>query len=252
LRPHSLKEMDKLEYPKLKLRAIKLRKKGLSYGEIKKHIPVSKSTLSLWLKSVPLTDGQKNRLYTKNILFLARGPQSQRERRAREIMGILNGAKREIHIPLSLETYKLLGAFLYWAEGDKTVGFKITNSDPSLILFMVRWLKKIFEIPPSELKAWLNIYTQQNEEEIKGFWSQLTGIPIDNFGKSFVKPNSKNYKKNNLYYGTISVRAPKGTNMRHKIFGWVQASLKNIDDDVILTQKEWKSLKDTARPANIP
>jgi hypothetical protein len=68
---------------------------------------------------------------------------------------------------------------------------------------MVRWLKRVFGISPNFLKAWLNIYPQQNELELKQFWSQLTGIPLENFGKSYIKPPNKNYKKNTLYYGTI-------------------------------------------------
>lgn len=117
---------------------------------------------------------------------------------------------------------------------------------------MVRWFEKIFGVPPQNLKAKLNIYPQQNELEIKQFWSRLTGIPLENFGKSFIKPPNKGYKKNNLYYGTIKVRVPKGTDTRHRVFGWVKAVLKEIAPKVELTQKEWRSLKEVRRPVNIP
>lgn len=235
----------------MKIEAIELRNKGLSYGEIKKKVPVAKSTLSLWLKTVPLTTEQREKLYTNSLLNMVKGPQSQKERRAREINEIVEKAEKEIQPPLSFEAYKLLGAALYWAEGSKTNGFKITNSDPDLILFMVKWLKQVFNIPPEKLKVWLNIYPQQNESEIKQFWSQLTGIPLKNFGKSFVKPPNKGYKRNNLYYGTIEVRVPKGTDMRHRVFGWIKAVLKDAAPDTELVQKEWKSLKETPRLANI-
>lgn len=235
----------------LKIKAIKLRKKGLSYGEIKKSVKVAKSTLSLWLKDVPLTNKQKKKLYTNSILVLSKGPQSQRERRKREINKILEISGKEIQIPLTLETFRLFGAALYWAEGSKTNGLKITNSDPCLILFMVRWIEKIFNIPPKGLKAWLNIYPQQNDFKIKKFWSELTGIPVEKFGKSFIKPLNKNYKKNNLYYGTISIRVPKGTDIRYKIFGWIDAALKNINNDVKLTQKEWGELTEVSRAINL-
>jgi len=245
-------KIDETKYSQLRLEAIKLRKRGLSYNEIKKEVNISKSTLSLWLKSVPLTSKQRERLYTKRILILARGPQSQRERRLREITEIINEAEKEIQLPLSPETYRLLGAVLYWAEGKKTKHFAVTNSDPRFILFMVRWFERIFGVSPRNLKARLNIYPQQNELEIKQFWSQLTGIPLRNFGKSFIKPPNKGYKKNNLYYGTIEVRVLKGTNMRHRVFGWVKAILKNIAPDTELIQKEWRSLKEVSRAINIP
>lgn len=244
--------MDKIKYSQLKLKAIELRKKGRSYGEIKNEINVSKSTLSLWLKTVPLTPEQMSRLYTKNILILARGPQSQKERRVREITKIIEVAEKEIRIPLSFETYQLMGAFLYWSEGSKTASFSFSNSDPHFVLFMVRWLKKVFGICPENLKAWLNIYSQQNDLEIKQFWSQLTSIPFNNFGKSFVKPPNRGFKKNTLYYGTIKVKVHKGTDMRHRVFGWIKAVLKDISPDIEFAQKEWRSLKETPRPINIP
>ena len=244
--------MDRLKYSRLKLKAIELRKKGLSYKQIGKELGAAKSTIRFWCINIPLKPDDRERLCTKQVLMITRGPNSQRERRKREITKIINEAKEEIQLPLSLETYRLIGAFLYWAEGCKTDRFAVTNSDPYFILFMVRWFKDVFGIPSQDLKVELNIYPQQNESEIKQFWSCLTGIPLENFGKSFIKPLSKNYKKNNLYYGTIRVRVPKGTDLRHRVFGWVKATLKDIELETELIQREWKSLKETPRPANIP
>lgn len=244
--------MDKLKYSKLKSKAIKLRKKGLSYNEIKKEVKVAKSTLSLWLKTVPLTPEQRKQLYTKQISILSRGPQSQKERRKREIAKIIKEAGKEIQLPLSPQVYKLFGAALYWAEGSKTKGFEITNSDPSFILFIVKWLKKVLGVPSSRLKVKLNIYPQQNDQELKQFWAQLTGIPLANFNKSFVKPLNKDYKKNNLYYGTIGISVLRGTDFRHRVYGWIKAILKDIVPRTELAQKEWESLREIARPVNLP
>ena len=236
---------------KLKIKAISLRKRGLSYNEIRLKIPVAKSTLSLWLNSVKLKPEYKNRLYTKQIKSLSLGASSQKERRAREVEIIVETARKEVGLPLDPEVLKMMGAALYWAEGSKTKNFTITNSDPHLILFFVKWLEGVFEIEPKNLKAWLNIYPQQNELGIKKFWSSLTLIPIQNFGKSFVKPVSTGYKRNNLYYGTIKVFVPKGTDMRHRVFGWIKAALSDIDVNSKHSQKEWVSLTKTARPVNL-
>lgn len=234
-----------------KRQAIRLRKKGLSYNQICKKVPVAKSTLSLWLKTVPLNPEQRQRLYTKQIAILTRGPNSQKERRAREVTDIVDAAAKEISMPISFESIRLMGAALYWAEGSKRKNFEITNSDPYVILFMVRWIEEMFDIPSKDLKAHLNIYPQQDERAIKKFWSSLTGIPLDRFGKTFVKPFSKGYKKNNLYYGTIKVRVPKGTDLRHRVFGWIHGSLKNIRHNVEFAKNRWVSLTETPRPINL-
>lgn len=234
---------------KLKKEAIRLRKKGRSYKEIQKNISVPKSTLSLWLKTIPLKSEHKKRLYIKQIQILSRGPQSQRERRKKEIEQIIKKAGEEITFPLSSQAYKLFGAALYWAEGSKAKSVsEITNSDPHLILFMVNWFEKVFNISKETFTAKLNIYPQQNDEKMKKFWSDLTGVPLKNFQKSYVKPLSKGYKKNNLYYGTIRIYIPKAADIKHRIFGWAQATLQDVDTKVQSTQRRWKSLAETKRP----
>lgn len=94
----------------------------------------------------------------------------------------------------------------------------------------------------------LNIYSQQNEMEVKRFWSDITGIPTENFGKTFVKPSNKGFKKNNLYYGTIKVYVPKGTDMRYKTLAWIQAALQDLIPTIELKILRWSHLKLIKRP----
>ncbi len=242
--------MDK-DYKFVKTQATRLRKLGLSYGEISRKLQVSKSTLSFWLKEVELEPEQKKRLYTKQTFILNSGPQSQKNRRIREVDAIIKSAAAEIETPISLNAYRLFGTALYWAEGSKSQMFDMTNSDPNLILFWVTWLDKIFKIPAASLKATLNIYPQQNENDLKRFWSDLTGIPVENFRKSYVKPLSKNYKKNNLYYGTIRIGVPKSTNLRHRVYAWQMIILKSIAPKVELTERRWKKLRAVVKPVNL-
>jgi DNA-binding transcriptional ArsR family regulator len=236
---------------KMKVEAINLRRMGKSYGEIRKEIGVAKSTLSYWLKDIPLKAVDRKRLYTKRIVNLSMGSKSQKERRSREVESILKKAREEAISNVSEEAYKLFGVALYWAEGSKEKGFRITNSDPYLILFMVHWFEKVFKIKPNNLKAWLNIYRQQDDVKIKRFWSDLTGIPISNFGKSYIKPVNKGYKKNNLYYGTIGIYVTKGTDLKYKVNGWLQGFLQNLDPKVKSVYRKWGKLRNTTRPINL-
>lgn len=238
-------------YKNLKNQAFILRKRGLSYNEIRKEVKVSKSTLSLWLRSVRLKSEHKARLYTKQISILSRGSKSIKERRAKVVDLIIKKATAEIKQPISPEILRLMGACLYWAEGSKKKMCEFTNSDPFLILFFTHWLKEIFKIQPDTLKARLNIYPQQNEIKIIKFWSDLTGIPKERFGKTFIKPLSKNYKKNNLYYGTMRIEVPKSTDINYRIFGWIKAITDPLNFKVGMVQKKWQSLKQVSRPINL-
>src|SRR3989344_8755115 len=241
----------KKNYELLKNQAQSLRKTGKSYGDIASKLAVPKSTLSLWLRDFPLSQEQKTKLYTKQIQILTLGPNSQRQRRIREINAILEKAKGEIQFPLSDQTLLLMGAALYWGEGSKGNKMQVTNSDPALILFTIRWIEKVFGISSRELKAKLNIYPQQNELLIKKFWSSLTGIPIKNFGKSYVKPFSKGYKKNNLYYGTIRIEVPKSGDYIHRVYGWTQAVLERENRHAKRVEQRWMRLTKVNRPVNL-
>ena len=81
----------------------------------------------------------------------------------------------------------------------------------------------MFRIKAKDLQAHLNIYQQQDEGLIKKFWSEITGIPLTNFGKTFIKSANKGYRKNNLYYGTIRIRIKRGTDLRLRVLGWISA-----------------------------
>lgn len=228
-----------------------MRRKGMSYGEIQERLSVPKSTLSAWLRHIPLSEKDRARLYTARIKNMVRGANSNQVRRMSEIEKIIKAASEEISRPLSADSRRLLGAALYWGEGSKGGAITITNSDPVLIAFMVSWLTESFCVRPNTLRAWLNIYPQQDENTLKRFWSSMTGIPVSRFGKSFVKPISKGVKKNNLYYGTIKVRVPKSTDNKHRIFGWLRGALQEYHLKSAEVQKKWVQLRGIEKPANL-
>ena len=220
-----------------------MRKKGASLKDMAVAIGTSKSTVRLWTKDVVLSPEAKKRLYTSQMLKMTRGANNQRERRLKEIREIIEKAKTEINQPIGDVSFKLLGAMTYWAEGAKYGQMAIINSDPLLIKFMVEWMRKVFNVQYGDMKIHLNIYPQQNETEMKDFWSAITNIPLSNFGKSFIKPVNKNYKKNTLYYGTAHVRLFKSSNNLYRTFGWVRKLLEDqgINVDTIVTR--WNSLR---------
>lgn len=60
-------------YSELRQKAIALRQKGFSYSEILVQIPVAKSTLSLWLRSVDLSRPQPQRLTVLKLRAIKKG-----------------------------------------------------------------------------------------------------------------------------------------------------------------------------------
>ncbi len=131
---------------------------------------------------------------------------------------------------------KIAGAMLYWAEGNKTHSTALANSDPALLIFYISWLKNILKIQPTQLTAQIHLHEGQNDGDEKLFWSKLTGIPLDNFHKTYYKPVGTGHRKNILYHGTVKIRV-KGVGselLRQKILGWIEGFLSHyIKQDVI-------------------
>jgi len=205
--------------------AIKLRKQGLSYNEILKKVPVSKSTISCWCKDIKLTFKQKQRIELKKKDNLQKlmifGPRAMKKKREREIKKIKTKAKKEIK-PLTFYQIKIIGSMLYWAEGSKKRKVEITNSDPDLIKFMVYWFENICGIDPGDFRARLNIHANQNDRRIKKYWSRVTGISSKRFCKTYIKPEGTGHRKNILHNGVIGVRSAN-EDLRYRIMAWVKA-----------------------------
>ncbi len=98
--------------------AIALRRKGLSYREIRGRVPVSKSSLSLWLREVGLARRQIQRLSEKKLAAGRRGGQIVHEMRLRRLTERLRSANQEAKSFLAgRDLWWAVGVVLYWAEG---------------------------------------------------------------------------------------------------------------------------------------
>jgi len=213
-----------------KIEAIRLRKMGKSYQEIKKQLKVSKSTLSLWLRDVKLTPKQIEYLYhtlkQQNAYRLAKKKQGQKMERIKEITQL--SAKE------ALKKYKdsffVAGLMLYWAEGDKskqTEVIKFTNSDPEMIKIMMKWFRLVCKIPKDKFRVILHIHELHHRNSIEKFWSKITQIPLKQFQKTQIKPMTLKHRKNPLYKGTCAIRIGNKDLFR-KIMGWKQGVLEKI------------------------
>lgn len=102
---------------------------------------------------------------------------------------------------------KELGLMLYWAEGDKARKsfVALTNTDPKVLLYYVKWLRKYFEIDEGRLRGRLYIWKDSNEIVAKRFWSELLGIPVEQFTKSYISKSKPKIRKRRHEYGVCRV-----------------------------------------------
>ncbi len=214
----------------LKLEARKLRKNGLSVKKIASELQISKSTVSIWVRDIVLSVEQLEELRKSKIkgaeLGRLRNALEQKNRRLKLIQeSRIDGLK---YLSGMTERELLIaGLALYWGEGSKkTRKIELCNSDPKMIKFFLIWLQTCFGIPISQMRCYVGINEthRKREQLVKYYWSEMTGIPLDQFTKtSFKKVKSKKiYDNFNEHYGTLSVKVSKPARIYYKIIGLIE------------------------------
>jgi hypothetical protein len=217
--------------------ARRLRQNGQSYSEILKLVNVSKSTLSLWLRDIPLSHEAKTRLEGRSKSRYI-GSKSRQHTRINITRQIIEDSKTE-SINLLQNKLFLSGLMLYWAEGTKRgqelVNF--SNSDPNMIKLMMRWFREVCHVKEERFRIQLHIHSLIDQLEIKKYWSNITGIPDNQFHKLIIKKTSLGHRKNILYNGTCCIRV-SDKNLFRKIMGWKIGVLSafNLQDTYTIPQ----------------
>lgn len=221
-----------------KERAILLRKEGFSYSEVLKQIPVAKSTLSLWLRSVGLSKRQKQRLTQKKLDSIKRGWLKWHQKRVDLVNKLRNEAKSEIK-DLTNKDLWLIGVALYWAEGAKEKEYRpgqqvqFSNSDPLMIRVFLKWLKDVIKVKEDEIKHEIYIHenSKNNIKSVIKYWAEIANTDIDKikqhvyFKRNKLSTNRKNI--NDKYFGLLRVRVKKSSTLNRKITGWIEGICEN-------------------------
>jgi len=188
-------------------RSKELRGKGNSYSEISKILHVSKSSAYVWSKGIMLGDEalkriEKRKQVGKEMASKVRSDKAKvrfgnREKWAKEI--VRSG------LNLNKFTKVLICSVLYWGEGAKTSNrVEFTNSDPDMMRCFIVTLLDGFDLDKSQLRANLHLHEYHDEKKQLLFWSNVTGIPLKNFNKTYWKSNSGHNIREN-YPGCMRV-----------------------------------------------
>ncbi len=210
--------------------AVDLRKKGWSMNEIKKELGVAKSSVSLWVKNIKLTDNQRQELSNKGVKkeIIERRRETRLKNENNKRQAIIEKAKQEIN-NLSLRELKILGTALYWAEGGKTQRglVRVSNGDPKIIEVMMEFFRKICEVPEKKFRGHIHIHPHLDIKGAENYWSSISKIPLNQFYKTYSKQNkSSQNKKDSLPFGTFDIYVCN-TELFLRIKGWIEGLYKN-------------------------
>ena len=215
---------------KEKNKALELRQKGESIKVIAKRIGIAKSTVSLWCRDIKLTPAQIQRLHEKMIrggyYGRMKGARMQYEQRLKRIEEFKKQGIEYLGA-ISAREFLVAGVALYWGEGQKKGReVRVTNSDPEIIKFMLKWFRMVWGINKDRiaLSIIINRIHRKRIREVEEYWSRVTKIPLEGFTKTtLIKAKSKKrYKNFAIHYGTLTIRLKKSTNLHHQIIGMIE------------------------------
>lgn len=186
--------------------AVKMRSEGQSYSYIQKQIGVSKSTLSSWLKEIPLTDTRLRELRDFNPVRIEKTRQTKLLKKQIRRDAVFEKIKQDFKVnkkPIFRE-----GFYLYWGEGTKTAEYTValTSSDPAIIKCFIRWLS-ILGVSKEDMRVKVHMYSDQVESEVLKFWIESTTLQKRQFYKTYIKKTdaSERTYKGTFGNGTCSV-----------------------------------------------
>lgn len=214
----------------LREQVIKLRlEKELSYTEIRNRLGVPKSTLSYWLRELPLSKKKilelRRQNWKKNEAKIERFRATMRRKRELKDREIYNKYQKRFS-KLSKNTFFIAGLMLYLAEGGKSnyTQISLANTDSRIIKFFIKWMVDFFNIKKDEMRVQLHLYENMDIEKEKEFWQNELGFKEN----QFYKPEIRKLKKASFSYresyrhGTCSIYV-SGVERKRKLMMAIQA-----------------------------
>jgi hypothetical protein len=201
--------------------ARRLRAEGRTLLEIATTLDVAKSSASIWVRDVPFTPSPR-----RTGAHRRRHPfHDAKVRRIEE----LNVIGRHLIGVLSDDAFLAAGVALYAGEGAKTDGTVcFANSDPAMIRFFCKWLREVFDIDETRLRARVYLHEGLDLDAAEDFWSVVTEIPRSQFTKPYRAIPDPTIRRNKHEHGCAYVDYGSAE-VHRSIMGLVSALLSSIE-----------------------
>jgi hypothetical protein len=217
----------------LRAQARELRGQGMDYEEIAAALGVAKSSVSLWVRDLPIPARlsqaecrQRSAEGTRRYWAAERPARRALRTAVREVAAAQVGelTNREVLIA---------GAIAYWCEGAKSKPHRrsdrvmFINSDPALIRFFLRFLDAT-GTAQTDLIFRIYIHESADVKAAQRFWLEITGAPPASFRSPTLKRhNPKTVRKNvgEDYHGCLRIDVRRSADLYRRIEGWAAASM---------------------------
>jgi len=220
------KSEERLEAERLR------REEGLSYNEIAARTGISKSTLSYWLRDIPLKPEHearlKERLRANRATFAARAWSVNQERYARAREAAYRGGVDVVAmLPDEVAVDELAFAMLYLGEGAKTANrVEVSSTSPEILRYTLWVLREVYKVNETRVTCHLHLVVaaEHLEEQLIKWWMQRLDISRERFRKTTYDRRSRGVELTDDYHGVCSIRY-LDTYLQQRILGLAQAYL---------------------------
>jgi hypothetical protein len=217
----------------LRAKARELRDQGLPYDQIASALGVSKSSISLWVRDLPVPERLS---YAECKRRSAEGASrywaAERPARAARRAAVRDLAAAQIG-ELTQRELLIAGAIAYWCEGSKSKPHRrsdrvvFINSDPALIRFFLHFLDAA-GTPRTDLSFRIYIHENADMASAQKFWLEVTGASPDRFRTPTMKRHNPKTVRKNIgedYRGCLRIDVNRSADLYRKIEGWAGASM---------------------------
>ncbi len=202
----------------------KLRQQGLSLNDIAKSVKVSKSSVSLWVRDIDLTNEQREKLQLRDKSYIKYSENFRNKRREYQAQG-----REKIH---NEDKGYAFGCALFWGEGTKCKNYvRLTNSDIKMISYFVKFLRKYFNVQDNDFSITFQYYLNNNLtlEDIQSYWCNQLKLPVSCLRKCTLKSKYYDNTKVKHPYGICTVSI-NNTRIAQQIFGSIKEFVKDNSD----------------------
>ncbi|MEK7653977.1 MAG: hypothetical protein AAB345_01690 [Patescibacteria group bacterium] len=210
--------------------AVKMRLQNRSYNEISRTFGIPKSTLSGWFKN----HAESKRI--KKLLSQSSSPKiaerikkfvaGNKERWLKWRQQAKHEAESEFrqHAP---DPLFIAGLMLYWGEGDSKPKnpVRLTNSNPKMIALYTKFLRHSLKVPTTKIKVGLILYKDISRERAQKFWSEASGLSINQFYKTqYIKGRHPTKRLEN----GICMVIVNSAYLKEKVLKWIDLLAETI------------------------
>jgi hypothetical protein len=199
--------------------ARELRAGGMTVPDIAAELGVSKSSVSLWVRDVPVPPMARRRTRSQ-------APHPHKLRRLAEIQAMDRLGVERVGT-IDEQAFLVAGAALYAGEGAKGDGcVAFANTDPALLDLYMRWIRYFFEIDEGRLRGSLYLHRGLDVVAATRYWSDRLDLPVDQFIKPQIVDRVARRKQSKHVNGCMTVRYSCARTHR-QVMGVVRALLSS-------------------------